>query len=81
MRVKTASGIGLGAAKAALAAVFFAPFYISFIYSVKTRDEIAFTGLAFPRTIHFENFAQASRCPISGWPSGTASSRPSPRSR
>ena len=39
--------------------VFIAPFYISFVYAVKTKQEVAFTGLAFPTAFHWENFARA----------------------
>jgi len=40
------------------ALVFIAPFYVSFTYAVKTKQEIAFSGLAFPTSIHFENFVR-----------------------
>lgn len=35
------------------------PFYISFVYSVKTKSEIAFTALQFPTVLHFENYIDA----------------------
>ncbi len=35
------------------------PFYISFVYSMKTREQITFTGLRFPSEFHLENFSQA----------------------
>ncbi|PWM37853.1 MAG: carbohydrate ABC transporter permease [Clostridiales bacterium] len=35
------------------------PFYVSFVYSVKSAKEIAFTGMAFPTIIHLENFTDA----------------------
>jgi raffinose/stachyose/melibiose transport system permease protein len=38
--------------------VFLAPFYITFTYSFKTIQEITFTGLSFPQTFHFENYAR-----------------------
>lgn len=41
------------------AAVFLAPFYISFVYSMKTKQEITFTGLQLPKILHFENFTNA----------------------
>lgn len=41
------------------AVVMLAPFYISFVYSVKTKEQITFTGLAFPTEFHWENFTQA----------------------
>ncbi len=42
-----------------LAALFVSPLYVSFIYSVKTKSQITFTGLAFPTEFHFENFSRA----------------------
>lgn len=47
--------------KVILAAIFLVPFYITFCYAVKTKQEIAFTGLAFPVKIHFSNFVEAVR--------------------
>lgn len=43
----------------AIAFIFLMPFYISFTYSFKTKSEIAFTRLAFPKVFHFENYAKA----------------------
>lgn len=43
----------------ALATLFMLPFYISIVYSFKTKSEIAFTGLALPKQLHFENYAKA----------------------
>jgi raffinose/stachyose/melibiose transport system permease protein len=48
-------------AKYLFALAFLSPFYISFVYAVKTKQEIAFTGLAFPRQIHLENFINGLR--------------------
>ena len=41
------------------AAIMLSPFYISFVYSMKTREQITFTGLKFPSEFHLENFSQA----------------------
>lgn len=41
------------------ALIMLAPFYISFVYAVKTKEQITFTGLAFPTEFHWENFTQA----------------------
>lgn len=41
------------------AAIMLSPFYISFVYSMKTREQITFTGLRFPSEFHLENFSQA----------------------
>ncbi len=43
----------------AIAVLFLLPFYISFVYAFKSSQEITFTGLAFPRTFHFENYTMA----------------------
>ncbi|MDF2989330.1 MAG: transporter [Eubacterium sp.] len=45
--------------KILICAVFVAPFYISLVYSAKSREETIRTGLAFPTSIHWENFARA----------------------
>lgn len=42
-----------------VAILFLSPFYISFVYSVKSRQEITLTGLAFPTVFHFENYSRA----------------------
>lgn len=39
--------------------IFLVPFYISIVYSFKTKREIAQTGAAFPSKLHFENYAEA----------------------
>ena len=44
------------ACKYVVALVFLAPFYVSLAYSVKTPEEVTFTGLAFPLKFHLENF-------------------------
>ncbi len=41
------------------AVIMMAPFYISFVYSVKTREQITFTGLRLPREFHWENYIRA----------------------
>ena len=50
---------GLFAVKLFFAVLFLAPFYITLCYSVKTKEEIAFTGLAFPTAFHLTNFLEA----------------------
>ncbi|SHK34835.1 raffinose/stachyose/melibiose transport system permease protein [Anaerocolumna jejuensis DSM 15929] len=47
--------------KIAMALVFLAPFYIAVVYAVKSPEEKARTGLAFPTGIHWENFTEAIR--------------------
>ncbi len=42
-----------------MAVVMLSPFYISFVYSLKTKEQITFTGLAFPTEFHWENFSEA----------------------
>lgn len=41
--------------------IILAPFYISIVYSFKTKREIALTGVALPSKLHFENYAEAMR--------------------
>lgn len=41
--------------------VIFAPFYIAIIYSVKSKPELVTNRLAWPKTIHWENFTTAIR--------------------
>lgn len=43
------------------ALVFLSPFYVSIVYAVKSKQEIALTGLAFPTRIHLENFINGLR--------------------
>jgi raffinose/stachyose/melibiose transport system permease protein len=43
------------------ALAFLSPFYVSLVYSVKSKQEIAYTGLAFPTRIHLENFVNGLR--------------------
>jgi raffinose/stachyose/melibiose transport system permease protein len=38
--------------------LFIAPFYVVIVYAVKSKQEIAFTGFAFPTVIHWENFSK-----------------------
>lgn len=35
------------------------PFYIAFVYSAKSFQEITFTGMALPKVIHWENYTDA----------------------
>lgn len=37
------------------------PFYVALNYALKTKQEIAQTGLAWPEAFHFENFTEAIR--------------------
>lgn len=39
--------------------IFIAPFYVALVYAVKSSEETMKTGLAFPTTIHWENFTKA----------------------
>lgn len=41
--------------------VFMSPFYVAINYAVKTKQEIAQTGLGWPEVFHFENFTEAIR--------------------
>ncbi len=47
--------------KIMMALAFMLPFYIAIVYAVKSPEEKARTGLAFPTGIHFENFTEAIR--------------------
>lgn len=42
-----------------IAVIILTPFYVSFIYAVKTPMEITFTGMELPKIIHLENFTDA----------------------
>jgi raffinose/stachyose/melibiose transport system permease protein len=44
--------------KALVALLFLSPFYIAIIYSVKSKQEIAFNRLSFPQIIHWDNFTR-----------------------
>jgi raffinose/stachyose/melibiose transport system permease protein len=44
--------------KAVIALVFLSPFYVALIYSVKSKQEIAFNRLAFPTVFHWDNFSR-----------------------
>lgn len=39
--------------------IFCAPFYIAIVYSFKSPQETAETGLAFPKVFHWENYSKA----------------------
>ncbi|MCI6005586.1 MAG: carbohydrate ABC transporter permease [Blautia sp.] len=39
--------------------LFVSPFYIAIVYAVKSPEETIATGLAFPTSIHWENFTEA----------------------
>lgn len=41
------------------AGIFLTPFYISLVYSLKSPQETALTGLAFPKVFHFDNYIKA----------------------
>lgn len=41
--------------------LFMSPFYVAMNYALKTKQEIAQTGLAWPKEFHFENFTEAIR--------------------
>lgn len=41
------------------ALIFLMPFYVSIVYSLKSKEEIANTGLAFPKMFHLENYLEA----------------------
>ncbi len=42
-----------------LALIFLVPLYVCIIYALKSKQEITFTGLAFPTSFHFDNFTRA----------------------
>lgn len=42
-----------------LTLVFIAPFYIAIVYAIKSPQETAITGIAFPTSIYLENFKEA----------------------
>lgn len=58
MNRKIGNGL-LTIVKIIICIIFIAPFYISLVYSVKSREETIRTGLAFPTSIHWENFTRA----------------------
>ncbi|TVY03344.1 carbohydrate ABC transporter permease [Cohnella terricola] len=43
----------------ALALLFLIPFYISIVYSLKSREEITASGIRFPSVFHWENYSRA----------------------
>lgn len=58
MAVKYLKHFGLLLLKLLLGFCFVAPFYIAVIYSVKSKQEIIYSRLSFPKTIHWENFTR-----------------------
>lgn len=42
-----------------ICAVFISPFYVSIVYSLKTKQQITFTGLLPPTQLHFQNYINA----------------------
>lgn len=55
---KKATHLLLTLLKALIAIPFIGPFYIALIYSVKSKQEITFSRLGFPKTIHWDNFTR-----------------------
>ena len=51
--------IGRIATVVIVAVLFFSPLYVSFTYSFKSRQEVAFAPLAFPTRFHLENYRVA----------------------
>lgn len=45
--------------KILLALIVISPFYIAIVYSVKSKPELVFDRLAFPKQIHWDNFTRA----------------------
>ncbi|MDK2965892.1 carbohydrate ABC transporter permease [Lacrimispora sp.] len=45
--------------KAAITLLVISPFYIALIYSVKSKQEMVTDRLAFPKTVHWDNFTRA----------------------
>ena len=45
--------------KLAMTLLVISPFYIALIYSVKSKQEMVTNRLAFPKTIHWDNFTRA----------------------
>lgn len=58
---KSGKAILAALGKVAISLVFLMPFYIAIVYAVKSPEEKARTGLAFPTGIHLENFTEAIR--------------------
>ena len=60
-RKKRLSAISQNIFKILILIVFMSPFYVALNYALKTKQEIAQTGLAWPEAFHFENFTEAIR--------------------
>ncbi len=59
MTVKRMYSIGQGILKLCVTLLMICPFYLAFCYSFKSKEEIAKTGLGFPKTFYLENFKVA----------------------
>ena len=59
MKGKTIRAALLLLLKLVVALIVIAPFYVAIIYSVKSKPELVVNRLAWPRTIHWENFTNA----------------------
>jgi len=55
---KSLKKIGIVFIKLLVSAIIVAPFYIALVYSVKSKQEIAFNRLKFPTMIHWDNFSR-----------------------
>jgi raffinose/stachyose/melibiose transport system permease protein len=55
---KRFSNLILTALKTVITLIFLSPFYIALVYSVKSKQEIAFDRLSFPKIIHWDNFTR-----------------------
>ena len=60
-RKRRLSAITQNTFKILILIVFMSPFYVALNYALKTKQEIAQTGLAWPEAFHFENFKEAIR--------------------
>lgn len=60
-RKKRLSSVLQNIFKIAVLVLFMSPFYVALNYALKTKQEIAQTGLAWPKELHFENFTEAIR--------------------
>ena len=60
-RKRRLSAITQNTFKILILIVFMSPFYVALNYALKTKQEIAQTGLAWPEAFHFENFTEAIR--------------------
>lgn len=59
MNVKKAKKACFFLLKLLLVAIFLLPFYIAVVYSIKSPEETMKSGLAFPKEIYWQNFAEA----------------------